>query len=200
MDKKNSSDLETTELQDAHLSEMLRFNTHVAIEAQKLFSEYSETQLIWRPDAKTWNIVSCFRHLTTTCELYLPRLEETAHSVSEKGLRKSGEFKPTWFGNFFIGMLMPEKTRKLKAPKAFKPASDFNDLAVKRDFFNVQEKINEVIRSADGLDLNRTKFTSPVSRLVKLTLGEGFWLVVTHNRRHLLQAQNLTKHPGFPKA
>ena len=47
------------------------------------------------------------------------------------------------------------------------------------------------------MDLLHIKTVSPVTRLLRLPLGAYFQFVITHDRRHLWQAQEVRKTPGF---
>ena len=51
---------------------------------------------------------------------------------------------------------------------------------------------------SDGLPLNGPKFASPVTRLVRITLGEVLSLMVSHTERHVGQALRTRDAPGFP--
>ena len=59
-------------------------------------------------------------------------------------------------------------------------------------------RLEEVVRQADGLDLERIKVPSPVTNLIKYNLGMAFWIQTAHDRRHLWQAREVRNHPGFP--
>ncbi len=69
---------------------------------------------------------------------------------------------------------------------------------VEADFFARQEELGELIREADGRDLNAGKVPSPITRLLSFTLGEAFWLLTSHAQRHLLQSQRLRRMVAFP--
>jgi hypothetical protein len=56
------------------------------------------------------------------------------------------------------------------------------------------------MKKADGLDINRLKVSSPVSKLLKFRIGECFQFLLLHQRRHFLQAKNLTTLIDFPKS
>ena len=65
-------------------------------------------------------------------------------------------------------------------------------------FIEHQTEFTQIIRRADGTDLNVTKISSPASRFIRLTVGEALTMLATHQQRHIQQARRLTEHPDFP--
>ena len=49
----------------------------------------------------------------------------------------------------------------------------------------------QLLNSANGLDLERIRVRSPAVPLIKLSLGAAFEIQAAHERRHLLQAEQL---------
>ena len=47
----------------------------------------------------------------------------------------------------------------------------------------------ELIEAARGKNLNRPRFGSPITALLRFSIGEGLELMVRHQQRHLLQIQ-----------
>lgn len=163
-------------------------------DAEALFGRLSDAQCIWKPEPTTWNVLECFAHVIVTDNQYWPNIEalltRTAHATDP--------FKPSWFGRKFVGALEPG-TRKLKTFKMFKPQTAFDDLSVRDQFLTHQDDFIDLLRRADGHNLNRPKLSSPASRLVRFSLGEALSVLVIHQRRHVDQAERLTQHPGFPQ-
>ena len=56
------------------------------------------------------------------------------------------------------------------------------------------------MESAKGIDLRRNKVTSPVSKLIRINLGDALLILVVHSQRHLQQIARVRAHPDFPKA
>ena len=52
------------------------------------------------------------------------------------------------------------------------------------------------LRQANGLDLARARVASPVVRWLPMPLGSAFALLITHERRHLVQAQRVLAGAG----
>jgi hypothetical protein len=54
------------------------------------------------------------------------------------------------------------------------------------------------LRQANGLDLSRSKVRSPVASWLYFPLGIGFAATIAHEQRHLWQARQVMREPGFP--
>jgi hypothetical protein len=94
-------------------------------------------------------------------------------------------------------MMEPGSRRKLPAPAMFVPPPR---RATRRDGEALLASVDRIVRmhrAAEGLDL-RAKIVSPVTRLVRLELGMALRLLGAHTLRHVLQAEAVTREPGFP--
>ena len=63
-----------------------------------------------------------------------------------------------------------------------------------------RDRLLELLRRADGVDISRAKVTSPLSKLLKLRIGAAFAILAAHGRRHLWQARQVRRQAGFPEA
>lgn len=68
------------------------------------------------------------------------------------------------------------------------------------EFLSLQDQLEKRMTQADGLDLGRVRVSSPISRSIKMSLGQSFALVLAHERRHLWQARQVRGSAGFPGA
>lgn len=87
--------------------------------------------------------------------------------------------------------------RKVPAPKLFIPASDIAPGIVDR-FVKAQVRITEALHDAEGLHLDRVKFGTPLSALLRANLGEAFEILVLHEARHLDQMEEVAEATEFP--
>lgn len=179
-----------------HLRKLLNDLNTVTAETERLRATLSEAQCIWKPAPGIWNVLECFQHLIVTDELYYPRLR----LAIEKAKRERGRapFRPSFFGKTFIRYVSPESQRKIKTFRTFEPSPALTDVTVLQQFVDHQDTLTALIQKADGIDLNRGKFASPTSRLLRFSVGEGLTVLVVHQQRHLQQARRLAEHPDFP--
>jgi hypothetical protein len=67
------------------------------------------------------------------------------------------------------------------------------------EFAKLQGELVRLLRRAHGLDLARVKVPSPVTSLLRLSLGQWFHFLAAHERRHLWQAEQITSEERFPQ-
>ncbi|MDT4897553.1 MAG: hypothetical protein QOH25_2630 [Acidobacteriota bacterium] len=172
----------------------------VNLDARDLLAGLNEAQFNWRPTPGHWSIAECLDHLTVTNRELIEGIKKTINDARSKGLTSRGPFRHGWIGNMFVRSMEPPVKMKFKAPKIFKPRPDQSLEATARDFFAAQDEVLHLIAEANGVNLARAKVASPVTRLMKLSLGQVFGLITTHERRHLWQARRVKDDPVFPAA
>jgi len=172
-------------------------------EARRQTQDLSEQQARWRPEPGRWSVADCLEHLNATWEQYIPRLERTIAEAQEA--RDPEEVVPASFsygflGNFMIRMLEPPPKIRVRAPRAFVPVSGELPFEEIRDRFEgFHDEAIRLIDASRGLHLQRVRLTSPLSRLVRLSLGQWFDFLAAHERRHLWQAHRVRQSAGFPE-
>lgn len=170
--------------------------------AEELSRHLSDPQLNWRPNEKRWSVAECLDHLLVTNALYLGAMERAIRRGHERGRTadESEHHRNTLFGGFILRALKSGRTaRKVPAPKMFIPTSDVAPGIVDR-FVKVQVRITEALHDSEGLNLDRVKFGTPVSALLRANLGEAFAILVLHEARHLDQIEEVIDSNGFPKS
>lgn len=170
----------------------------VNLDARDLISGLSDAQLNWQPAPGAWSIAECLDHLTVSGRELIERVKETINDARSRGLLGRGPFRYGMIGNMIVRSMEPPVKMKFKAPKIFKPRSSRSLAEVEQDFFAVQTEVLNLIREANGINLARAKVTSPVTKLMKLSLGQAFGLIATHERRHLWQAHQVKDNSLFP--
>jgi hypothetical protein len=172
----------------------------VAEEATSVFGRLSAAQLNWKPSAEQWSVGQCFDHLIKTNTCFFPEMERVASGTHTNGLWARVSPFTGFFGRFILGALDPEKGRKIKAPRVFRPASsDVGGDVIGRFAQNLSE-MAALMRATGGADLRRTVVTSPVSAVATYTLLDSYRIAVAHARKHFEQARRVTEAEGFPRA
>lgn len=169
-------------------------------DARDLLARLSEAQVNWRPTAAHWSIAECLDHLTVTNRELMQGIEAAIKDARSKGLTGRGPFRHGIIGNMIVRSMEPPAKMKFKAPKMFKPRPDQSLEVVAREFFAMQNELQRLIEEANGINLARVKVTSPVTKLIKLSLGQSFGLLASHERRHLWQARQVKSNQAFPPA
>ena len=187
------SNLEHTESKDVvealqpEIRDYLRQFEEAIEGAQHLVEGLSREQLEWKEGPDRWSIAECLSHLNVTADQYYPAIDRSMRRARERELLGKGPFRHGFLMNRFIAMLEPPPGRSFKAPRNFKPRARnlANEIGI---FFAHQEAIMKRVRQADGLDLARVKLVSPVSRWLRMSLGQCFALLAAHQRRNLWQS------------
>ncbi len=188
----------TDPLTHPHLRTLLADAEATRAGAERLGTTLSEGQLTWKPAPDVWSVADCFEHLRKTDALYCALLPD-ALGRAKPG---SGPYRPSWFNGKFIDFASPGSSFKLPAPKAFRPVSTGPSAPPDAldGFLDQQAIVLDLLRRADGRNLNTGRFPSPVLSLLRFSVGEGLTLIVRHEQRHLGQASRLTERADFPRA
>jgi hypothetical protein len=181
------------------LQEYFRQVEEIKRDAEDLIRGLNEAQFNWQPAPGRWSIGECLEHLNVTSRLYWPIIAEAINQAKVQGWMSKGPYKHGWLGRLFVSAAEPPAKIKFKAPRRFRPPSDQPMAQVYPQFVSFQDRLLDLICDANGVDLGRSKVQLPASKLIKLTLGQGFGVVTAHERRHLWQARQVKDDPNFPK-
>ena len=172
----------------------------VGREAREVFGGLSAAQLNWKPSEQQWSVGQCFDHLIVTNSTFFPVMERVAAGTFESGLWARVSPLSGFFGRYILGALDPSKGKKIKAPRAFLPASSDVDAGVIGRFVENLAEVSARMRATEGADLGRTVVTSPAMALVTYSLRDVYRIFVAHARGHFEQARRVTEAEGFPSS
>lgn len=166
-------------------------------EVRDLIAGLGDEEFNWRPAPDRWSVAECLDHLCVIGTLILPKLDEGIQKAEENGWRSEGPFKYGFLGNWFVKAVGPDESspprRKFKAPKIYTPTSNHSISRLEKSFTQLQDQFIERVERANGYDLARVKIPSPVTRLLKLSLGQWFGLLAGHQMRHFMQAMEVRR-------
>jgi len=166
-------------------------------DAEKLVEALSDRQFNWKPARERWSIAECLDHLNSGW-MVLPKLDRAIARASEQGLRRGGPYRHPLLGKLYIRFVEPPPKIRVRAPKRYAPKPDQPLSDVVPRFLELQEELVKRVEASDGFDLGRIRISSPISRRFKMSLGQWFAFLAAHERRHLWQAWQVRKDPGFP--
>lgn len=163
-------------------------------EIVELVAGLDDAQFNRRPHPTRWSIAECVGHLVVVGRRVIPRMDTAIVRGRGQGRTADGPFRYGFFEKWFarsMGTVPPR--RRFKAPGIYVPPrrEDWKIPQAVEEFTALQDKFGDVVRSADGLHLARIKVTSPVTRLVRLSLGQWLAGLAGHQRRHLWQARQV---------
>ena len=171
----------------------------LATDANTFVTGLSDAEFAWQPAPERWSIAQCIDHLNATARVYLPVLDEGIADAMRRGLYSPGPYVYNWIGRIHVLVARPDSWIRVKAQRAFEPAPGRTRQEIMAAFRAYQVQYVDRLRQANGLDLARARVASPVVRWLPMPLGSAFALLITHERRHLVQAQRLLEAPGFPR-
>ncbi len=182
--------------------ELREYHRHfeaIMADTDDLLAHLTDAQFNWRPVPGRWSIAECLAHLNITGQMYLPRIDRRIREARERRAFSRGPFRHGLLGNLFVRAAEPPAKIKLKAPKLFAPLPEHLLVVVAPAFSSLHDQLFRLLRDADGIDLARVRVTSPVTRFLKLSLGQCFAFIAAHERRHLWQARQVRDDPHFPQ-
>jgi hypothetical protein len=148
----------------------------------------------WSPEPKEWSIAQCLDHINQVNGLVLPRLQQAVREARARGWERQGPFRYPLLDRLFIRTQGPETGVRMQAPRIYRPdqaRSAGGEREVLARFHELQDGLMECLRDADGLDLRRSKIPSPVSGLLRVSLGAWFEALANHEANHIRQAQRV---------
>jgi hypothetical protein len=162
-------------------------------------ARYNLNQLTWQPGAaERWSILECLDHLAVSTGIYLDAMQIAiggARPGPEAGVFHTAGLPSTKF----VNDLEPPVTRKLiPAPGKIRPRPTLHPEGILPEYLEAMERLTAAVASSANKDMNTVRFRNPVIPLLRLTVATGFLISAAHGRRHLWQAEQVTKEPDFP--
>jgi hypothetical protein len=162
--------------------------------AEQLVCGLTVEQLALRPDPAKWSIIECLAHLNMTAALVQPKIAAAIEQGKRQKTSGNRPFSPGPLGKLLIWIAEPPAKFRMRAPKNIAPAVNQGDASqVVSDFMQFQDGWERLDRNAQGLDQRKLKIASPFRGLPRLRLAVSIPWMMAHQRRHLLQAENVKR-------
>lgn len=173
----------------ADLLDELKDMTQQHLRFAEILSLKPEHELNFRTSEDSWSTLECLEHLNRYGNLYIP---EISRAMSSTGKSSQSYFKPGILGNYFAKSMLPkDKLNTMKTLKSMNPIHSNLDKNVVDLFIIHQGKLLELLEKAQYIDLEKTKTSISISKLIKLRLGDTFRFVIYHNKRHIGQIKRI---------
>ena len=155
----------------------------------ELLKQKSDSELNWRENPESWNVLECLEHLNLYGDFYIPEIES---AIKNSKTNFSLDFKSGFLGNYFAMSMLPKgKLNKIKTFKNKNPLNSNLDKTTINRFLNQQLKFIELLDISRKIDLNKVKVKISISKWIKLKLGDIFRFVINHNSRHIRQIERI---------
>ena len=170
---------------------------------ESLTSGLSSRQFNWTPTPGKWSIGQNLAHLLSINGPDLRSLEAAIRTGREEAMTGKGPFVYGILFRKFAASQEPPATRKFKAPKYFQPPAHVEPASTVEEYRRVSGELKRLAQKADGLHLACVKtelsaFPPVLRAMIKMPLGVRFELLTAHDRRHMVQADEVRRHPQFP--
>ena len=179
------------------VSKLLDENTANIEKAKSLTAGLSAAQMNWRPQPGKWSIAQNLAHLNFGYQ-YFDTLASSIAAARAKGIIGNGPFRYGWLSSWIMKSQEPPPKRKFKSAKRYAPSPDVDAAKALADYLRNTARLTELIQKADGLDLARAKTPFGDLKWFKMPLGAFLTHIITHERRHLWQAEQVRNDPNFP--
>ncbi len=151
----------------------------------------------WRrhPGPGKWSASECVEHLNLTSRAYVPLLRDAFAHARERCGAPQKHYRRDPLGWFMSMMIGPRRgLGKLRMPQIkttpkFTPKSGRSKDQILSDFVRLQGELAALIRSGDGLPLDRVKIVSPFGGRMKYSAYSALVIVARHQHRHIEQAE-----------
>ena len=168
--------------------------TRININKVEKFREFSKKELNHKENIEKWSVLECIEHLNLYGDFYNPEIRK---SIEKSHSKPSETFKSGIIGNYFVKTMLPKKKwNKMKTFKDKNPLGSSLSINVIDRFISQQKEFLELIEKSININLTKTKTAISISKLIKLRLGDTFRFIVAHNKRHIIQAENVLKEPS----
>lgn len=162
------------------------------IAADRLARSLTLEQFNWKPSPERWSVAQCLVHLNISAELYAAPMEAAIRCGRSEGRFGSGPFHYGPLARWMLRAVTPGNGGRYKSPSQFVvPDAIYGVRDVLQTFHAAGTRWEQLLREANGLDLERIKVRSPAVTLIKLPLGSLFEIQATHEKRHVLQAERV---------
>jgi hypothetical protein len=163
--------------------------------AEELTGQLTRGQLAWSPPDGGWGVAQVLEHLALSNEQYLKEISASLDGRPRRRRSTTAEWRPSLAGRLLEHAMVSQ--RKAKAPAAWRPGPVVRPQPLDAFTRTLSELAAQLDRAGD-VDLRRARIHSPVSRLIRLNLGDAFELQALHAERHLGQIRRIVSRPEFP--
>lgn len=172
------------------LIEDLKERTEKIEALARVFMKMEENQLQFKSDATSWSALECIAHLNRYHAFYNPLLRD----IFSKAAKVPGRpvYTTGLLGQFFVKMMEPKNNsiKKMKAMAKMNPNGSELDRTELDAFIAGQQEMLFLLEQAKNCNLNAFRLPTVMSPWITTNLGDTLRFIVTHNERHVLQAQN----------
>jgi hypothetical protein len=161
--------------------------------AEALVPGLTPEQLTAQPAPGKWSIAECILHLNATAAIVQPLMEKAIVQARQDKKVGAGPFDIGLKGRLLVWIAEPPPKFRMPAPRNVRPLARIDDpVKLLPGFMKAQDEWERLIRESAGLDLAKIK-VGPLFSHLRQRLAATFPWMMAHQRRHLLQAENVKR-------
>lgn len=167
--------------------------------ARTLLAPLSDEALNAPPAAGSWSVALCLEHLVVSARVYLVPMRVALERGRAEGRLRRGPITPGLPSRLFLRQLEPPVKLKTPTLDVIRPPQErtSRDALLER-FSQAHEAAITLLAESADLDLDGIRFRNPLVAWLPWSVGVGFRILAAHGRRHLWQAEQVTRQSGFP--
>ena len=155
------------------------------------FSRLNDEQFNWKPRPDSWSIAQNIDHLIIINSSYFPILEQLRAGQYQVPWHGKLGFVVSFMGNMVLKAVSPDRRSKMQTFPLWEPTQSRVETGILDRFVQHQGDLKEAIRSCAALLSGGAVISSPANRNIVYTLETAFEVIVSHERRHLMQAREV---------
>lgn len=146
-----------------------------------------------RPGPNQWSFSEILSHLIVINESYYPSFKALkAGTYKSPFLSKLG-FLVRFMGKEILKSVQPQAPKKIKTFPTWEPEQLKETPDVLHRFLQHQEELIREFEACASLLPQSPVLYSPASKMIFYHLGTAFEIILSHEKRHLLQAKRLAE-------
>lgn len=151
----------------------------------------STQELNQKPNANAWSIAQIMDHLITINNTYFPILKLLHEGNYKSPLIGRISFIPKFIGKEILKSVQPAQAKKIKTFSIWEPQQSEIIEDIFQKFEEHQERLKHQISASHELLKTNPVISSPANKNIVYRLATAFEIIVTHEQRHLAQAERL---------
>jgi len=174
------------------LTKLIKDVENIISTVDKEFKSLTISQLNQKENVDKWSILECLEHLNRYHAYYNNAIKQGLNNAKSTTADKT--YKNGWFGKMSIDMMSPDNTKKQKAITKFNPVGSQLTKETIVKFLAYQQELLTLLAEAKGKNINQRKVPVEFFKLMKMKIGDALTFVITHEQRHILQAQTALRN------
>lgn len=156
--------------------------------------------LNFKVSEKQWSIGEILEHIILVNESYYPIFKKVREREFDPPFLSRFEFLVDLYGRMILKSVEPERKKKVKTLKIWKPKQSYIPFKIMDRFFSSQMELNKYLESVESFAEEELVIHSPANKNIVYQLDVAFDIIISHERRHLNQAKEvldaLKQHQG----